>query len=1093
MALNINRFSNALQIIPKAVSSIGASGELEFISGTNKLQLHNGSTISPVVTEAHQATLTNKLFSDSTVFFADNADVTKLFQFQASGITAGQNRVLTVPDADFTIVGVALTQTLTNKALQDSTTTIVDNADATKAFKFEASSITTATTRTLTIPDADFTLMGLALQQTVTNKLLSDSTVLFADNSDATKKMGFELSGITTATTRTLTVPDADFTLMGLALQQTVTNKLLSDSTVIFADNADTTKRMNFEVSGVTAGQTRVLTVPDADLTIVGTATTQTLTNKTFTDSTTLFQDEADNTKKLALQLSGITTATTRTLTIPDANTTIVGTDATQVLTNKDIDGGTAANTRRLTISQDTVANITALSRKEGTLWYANDVDKFYGDNGSSLFEVGSGSGGSINYILNADAETSTTGWAAYGLTEAVTFTDAGDLVTLASHGLSTGQPVSFSVITTTTGISVGTIYYVIFASSSTFQLASSVALARAGTALPLTTNGTGTILRAIPVTATGGSPNVTLTRTTSSPLRGVGTFVLTKDAANRMGQGCSYDFSIASADKSKPLNISFEYTGSANFVAGSDSTDGDVNVYIYDVTNGVLIQPAGYKLTGGTGNNWKFTSTFQTSTSTSYRLIFHIASVNAGAWTLNFDTVVVGPTVMVNGAIITDWVSYTPTISAGFGTCTNVAFRSRRNGDSLEVIGYFTAGTVAASAATVTIGYNGSNANVVIDGSKVAVGNQIVGTGAANTTPSATYFGYISCIVASGATTAVGLGVQNSAVGAGVTQNGNSVTGTGNIVSIQFRVPILGWGSTVSLSNDTDTRVVTALYKTATGTLNGSDNLLTYTSKQSDTHGCYASGLYTIPVAGFYDIQGRLSINGTIGSGVVTQLLIYIDGAAAYQEAHQFAGAGAANAYMKIDVKGVPLRAGQTVALYSNAGTVTGPTIGGGTNLNFFSIARQSGPATIAAAEKIACHYRTSAGQSIPNSGDNLVVFGTRVYDTHGAFNSSTGVFTCPRADKYRISTAILYASAAATVGNTYYIAVYKTGVNYERIFSKEIEVTRTGFYGGNGTTTLDCLAGDTIDIRLFYNRTGGATTLETTATNQFIAIESI
>ena len=56
---------------------------------------------------------------------------------------------------------------------------------------------------------------------------------------------------------------------------------------------------------------------------IVNLDTAQTLTNKTFTDSTTLFQDDADTTKKLAFQLSSITTGTTRTLTVPDASGTI--------------------------------------------------------------------------------------------------------------------------------------------------------------------------------------------------------------------------------------------------------------------------------------------------------------------------------------------------------------------------------------------------------------------------------------------------------------------------------------------------------------------------------------------------------------------------------------------------------------------------------------------------------------------------------------------------------------------------------------------------------------------------------------------------
>ncbi len=56
---------------------------------------------------------------------------------------------------------------------------------------------------------------------------------------------------------------------------------------------------------------------------VVGTTDTQTLTNKTFTDSTTYFQDESDNSKKVQLQLSSISNSTTRTLTVPDASGTI--------------------------------------------------------------------------------------------------------------------------------------------------------------------------------------------------------------------------------------------------------------------------------------------------------------------------------------------------------------------------------------------------------------------------------------------------------------------------------------------------------------------------------------------------------------------------------------------------------------------------------------------------------------------------------------------------------------------------------------------------------------------------------------------------
>jgi hypothetical protein len=53
---------------------------------------------------------------DSEFQILDNSDPTKIAQFQASGITAGQTRTYTLPDASTTLVGTDTTQTLTNKS-----------------------------------------------------------------------------------------------------------------------------------------------------------------------------------------------------------------------------------------------------------------------------------------------------------------------------------------------------------------------------------------------------------------------------------------------------------------------------------------------------------------------------------------------------------------------------------------------------------------------------------------------------------------------------------------------------------------------------------------------------------------------------------------------------------------------------------------------------------------------------------------------------------------------------------------------------------------------------------------------------------------
>lgn len=58
--LNIKSFFNGLRIKPKTSLEATQKGELEVLDSDGKLQYHNGTTESPVVTEAHTADLSNK-------------------------------------------------------------------------------------------------------------------------------------------------------------------------------------------------------------------------------------------------------------------------------------------------------------------------------------------------------------------------------------------------------------------------------------------------------------------------------------------------------------------------------------------------------------------------------------------------------------------------------------------------------------------------------------------------------------------------------------------------------------------------------------------------------------------------------------------------------------------------------------------------------------------------------------------------------------------------------------------------------------------------------------------------------------------------
>jgi hypothetical protein len=75
-----------------------------------------------------------------------------------------------------------------------------------------------------------------------------------------------------------------------------------------------------------------------------------------------------------------------------------------------------------------------------------------------------------------------------------------------------------------------------------------------------------------------------------------------------------------------------------------------------------------------------------------------------------------------------TDWQTYTPTFSAGFGTVTGIEFEYRRVGDSIDIRGKWTCGTVAASEAQIGLPASLSTADVT----KIPT-TRIVGQGAIN------------------------------------------------------------------------------------------------------------------------------------------------------------------------------------------------------------------------------------------------------------------------------------------------------------------------------------------------------------------------
>lgn len=144
------------------------------------------------------------------------------------------------------------------------------------------------------------------------------------------------------------------------------------------------------------------------------------------------------------------------------------------------------------------------------------------------------------------------------------------------------------------------------------------------------------------PTNGTGGTPvGVTFVRNTVNPLAGDADFLFSKDAASREGMGVSTDFEINNSDKGKTFQVSFVYDSASGMAFGTNS---DLRIWIYDITNAVLIPiTPRHTLIGPTATIVEFVGEFVASmTSVSYRLIYHIGTTSTTAWSINFDEVTV-------------------------------------------------------------------------------------------------------------------------------------------------------------------------------------------------------------------------------------------------------------------------------------------------------------------------------------------------------------------------------------------------------------------------------------------------------------------
>lgn len=580
------------------------------------------------------------------------------------------------------------------------------------------------------------------------------------------------------------------------------------------------------------------------------------------------------------------------------------------------------------------------------------------------------------------------------------------------------------------------------------------------------------------PVDGTGGSPTVTWTRTTSSPLMGDASFLFTKDAANRQGEGVSYDYTIQNKDLARVQEISFDYEiASGTYSGGTPTTDSDLIVYMYRTTaTGRLIEPSVIKLDGGvSGVKYSYRGEFQTDfDATGYRFIIHVATTSASAYTVKFDNFQISPSKNVSGSIVTPWQDYpsTPTLG-GYSVQPTIDYlKWRRVGDILEA-------TLRVSGGTLS----GTDWTLPLPGGLVAT----------NTTLRPMGFGHSESGTAArkelnvftNSTSAFFVSAQSD--WSGGTLVGTALAGGSNRIGIFGRTPIVGWGATATLGQDADTTVIASRAKTTNTTSFSASTLIDYASIDFDRSGSITTGTwkYTARVAGVYSVSGQFATDATTAVTVV-QMNVHRNnsGTKSFSLASTSKDGAGSERVRGSGHSLIELNAGDTIDFRMTSDTSR--SLSGNSDDNYVSIQRISGPSQIAASEIIRARYTSSTSSGTNNT---VVVNPTREYDSHLAYNTSTGIFTCPAPGEYTINAGALGGNHAAAATDAFSLTLQKNSVDHATFARLQWQASVSLRTEAWGSCRVQCNAGDQLRVRM-QNTFGATVTLTGNALTNFIEI---
>ena len=265
-----NELQNAVVQNLAADPSSPVLGQVYFNTAANEMRIYNGTLF--------EAIGLNGVTADAAeINILDGATLTTTELNYVDGVTSAIQTQLDTksPSANPTFTGTVTLDTGVNLVFEGTTA---------NAFELTLTSGDPTADRTVTLPDLTTTLVGQDTTDTLTNKTitspsvsglyLSDSSIVFEGSINDTFETTLTVENPTVD--RTLTLPDATDTLVGRATTDTLTNKTLTSPTVSGLYLSDlsivvegsTTDGFETTLSFVDPTADRTIYVPNADGTL---------------------------------------------------------------------------------------------------------------------------------------------------------------------------------------------------------------------------------------------------------------------------------------------------------------------------------------------------------------------------------------------------------------------------------------------------------------------------------------------------------------------------------------------------------------------------------------------------------------------------------------------------------------------------------------------------------------------------------------------------------------------------------------------------------------------------------------------------------